>query len=143
MSNGRISLLSSDAPSLLGIIYKLSDWLISLLQLYFVINIAIVGWILTTKPVWEISQKIIFAFIYLLAVLINLLWFYRLYGWLMNVVNEFSNTVEKIEFASFEENIKPIIDGVSKANWWWMLFIFHVCSDIAVVGCIVALTSNK
>ncbi len=79
---------SSDIPQLWTIASKLGDWLYTLLQLYFVINIAIVGWILTTRPYLNIPSKFILAAIYLLIISVNLGWMIYLYKWLEKIFRE-------------------------------------------------------
>ncbi len=72
MSIKNRSLLSSDVPSLLTIAFKFGDWLNILLQFWIVINVAIIGWLLTTKPSLTDGQKLIVTIIYLLIMLTNL-----------------------------------------------------------------------
>ncbi len=57
MSTEPKTLADTNYPSLSAIAFKFVDWLITLLQFYIVISIAMVGWIFTTKPVWNDSQK--------------------------------------------------------------------------------------
>lgn len=134
---------SSDIPQLWTIASKLGDWLYTLLQLYFVINIAIVGWILTTRPYLNIPSKFILAAIYLLIISVNLGWMIYLYKWLEKIFREIEEVAKKVTFLSPKQNIPDRISNVSKGARWYMLLFVHISSDLFVVYCILWLTSNQ
>ena len=71
MPNRTSNLTNSDIPTLLAIGYKFGDWIISLLQLYILINSALIGWIITREPSWSIPQKIIVSIVYVTAMSTN------------------------------------------------------------------------
>jgi hypothetical protein len=142
MFTSRISLASSDVPSLLTVSFKFGDWLIVLLQLFLTINVAIVGWILTTKPDWNIMGKVAATVVYLSIIVTNAVWIWHLRSWQMKIVKEISEAVQSINFNSLEENVQPIIRTVSRKKWWNIIFTAHIVSDLFVIYCILFLTSN-
>jgi len=143
MTTDNSSLASSDIPQLWTIASKLGDWLYTLLQLYFVINIAIVGWILTTKPYLDTPSKLILAAIYLLIISVNLGWMVYLYIWLKKIFREIEEVAKKVSFLSPEQNIPNRIGNISKGARWYMLLFVHIFSDLFVIYCILWLTSNQ
>jgi hypothetical protein len=143
MNTGKSSFAASDIPQLWTIASKLGDWLNTLLQLYFVINIAIVGWILTTKPYLNIRPKLILAAIYLLIIFVNLGWMIYLYCWLKKIFREIAEVARNVNFLSSEQNIPDLISNVSEGARWYMLLVVHILSDVFVVYCILWLTSNQ
>jgi hypothetical protein len=143
MTNGNRSLLSSDVPSLLTIAFKFGDWLNILLQFWIVINVAIIGWLLTTKPLLSNGQKLIVTVVYLLIMLTNLVWILHIFGWLKKILSEINAAILDVKFDSKESNIQPIIKSASKNTWWVVLFIAHGASDFFVGFCIWYLTNNQ
>jgi hypothetical protein len=143
MSTGNESFASPDIPQLWVIASKLGDWLHTLLQLYFVINIAIVGWILTTRPYLDTFPKLILAAIYILIIAVNLWWMFYLYSWLKKIFGEIEAVAGKVNFLSTGQNIPALIGNVAKGGRWYTLLAVHIISDIFVVYCIWFLTSNQ
>jgi hypothetical protein len=143
MTTNNLSFASSDIPQLWTIASKLGDWLNTLLQLYFVINIAIVGWILTTRPYLDIVPKLILAAIYLLIIFVNLGWMIYLYNWLKKIFREIEAVATKVNFLSSEPNIPDLISNVTEGARWYLLLSVHILSDLFVVYCILFLTSNQ
>lgn len=134
------NMASSDIPSLLVIVFKFGDWLMILLQVFIVINTAIVGWILTTKPFWERPQKAVVIAIYSSAMSINFVWMCRLHRWLKLILKRVQAATEG---TSLESNSRLIISQVFKRPWWYMLFGLHIFSDVIVVLSILFLTNNQ
>ncbi len=143
MSIKNRSLLSSDVPSLLTIAFKFGDWLNILLQFWIVINVAIIGWLLTTKPSLTDGQKLIVTIIYLLIMLTNLVWILHIFGWLKKILSEINTAILDVNFYSSKLNIQSIIRSASKNRWWVVLFIAHGVSDFFVGFCIWYLTNNQ
>jgi hypothetical protein len=143
MTTEKVSFTSSDIPQLWPIASKLGDWLHTLLQLYFVINIAVIGWILTTRPYLETSQKVTLAAIYVLIISVNLWWMLYLHSWLKNITGEIEAVAMNVNFLSREQNIPALIGNVSKGWRWYTLLAVHLISDSFVVYCILCLTSNQ
>jgi len=142
MSNAKTPLADPDLPSLLTIAFKFGDWLNTLLQFWIIINSAIVGWVLTTKPFWDATPKIIVTVLYLLLISTNLVWILYIYSWLKKLLCEIKVTAEKVNFWCYDQNVKPILDSVSNGWWWYMLFATLILSDLFVIYCILYLTNN-
>lgn len=135
------TLTDTNYPSLSAMAYKFVDWLITLLQFYIVISIAMVGWIFTTKPAWSDFQKGIIIAIYVGAVSTNFVWIFRLQGWLKNVLTEIKE-VANGQLSSPSPVIQIITQRASSNLWWWPLLAVHVGGAVFVVYCIWCLTSN-
>jgi hypothetical protein len=136
----KIDLASSDVPSLLVIVFKFGDWLMILLQVFIIINTAIVGWILTTKPYWTARQKATVIVIYSSAMFINLVWMARLHEWLKMLLN---NVQSVVRGTNLESKSEFIIKRVFQKPWWYMLFGLHIVSHAAVILCILFWTNNQ
>lgn len=142
MSNAKTPLADPDLPSLLTIAFKFGDWLNTLLHFWIIINSAIVGWVLTTKPFWEPTQRIIVTVLYLLLISTNLVWILHIYSWLKKLLREIEVTAKKVNFCCYDQNVKPILDSVSNGWWWSMLFATLILLDLFVIYCILCLTNN-
>jgi hypothetical protein len=142
VGDNKVNLSDSDLPSLLTIAFKFGDWLHTLLQFWIIINSAIVGWILTTKPFWYAAPKIIVTVLYLLIISTNLVWILHLYSWLKKILSEIEETAKGVNFQFPDQNVRPILRSVSNVWWWRMLFAAHTLSDLFVIYCILYLTNN-
>lgn len=143
MTTEKVSFTASDIPQLWVVASKLGDWLHTLLQLYFVINIAVIGWILTTRPYLDTPQKVTLAAIYVLIISVNLWWMLYLFSWLKKITGEMEAVAQKVNFLSPEQNIPALIGNVSKGGRWYTLLAVHLISDAFVVYCILCLTNNQ
>lgn len=132
ISRKPVLLADSDVPSLLAIAYKFGDWIITLLQLYIIINVAFIGWILTYKPVWDISQKIPLSVVYLTAMFTNLLWMWKLKCWLTDIIKQIQVIANNKKFPNLTK-VESIIVKVQNPYLWILLFVFHFLSDLAVI----------
>jgi hypothetical protein len=136
------TLASSDVPSLLTIAHKFGDWLITLLQLYIIINSAFIGWMLTGNLNWNSHQKATVTIVYGSAMTINFVWMLLLRKWLRKMLEGIQEALKAVKLDFSEDNIISVIKDVHN-RWWYMLFAFHLISDLVLIVCIWCLTGNE
>lgn len=112
----------SNLSNLFNLAFKVGDWLNSLWNFYFIIVIAVVGWILTKTPTWGYLQKGIFCSVFELAAVVNWILIFTNFRFfkllLAGVEGEFN---AGISFKSDELNV--YFRTVSKRVWWIPLLL--------------------
>ena len=72
----------SQAPQILTAVFKLSDYLNQLWNLFAIFSGLVIGWIISAKDPWSPQQKMIVAAIYLVFIAVNLSALIKMYAWL-------------------------------------------------------------
>ena len=75
-------LSASEVPSVLNIVFKLTDYLNQLWSLFMVFSTIVVGWRFSAKEPWLRRQKIIVTVLYCCFLFVNLMVLVKTYAWL-------------------------------------------------------------
>ena len=130
----------TNLPHLLNLAFKLGDWLHTLWNYYFVIVIAIVGWILTKAPVWNPWQKGVFCAVFALASAVN----WILIGYNFRLLKKVLRAAEKeFEAGPFFETAElndHLGSFSTRVRWIPFLYFFHAALDLFVLILILDLT---
>lgn len=98
-----------------------------------------VGWILTTKPSWSISYKVIVTVVFEAAVSINVSSVIKMYIWMGKVLGELEAVARTVRFHTPE--IKDYLEKITRIGGWKIVIVVHVITNLFVLYCIWFLTN--
>ncbi len=88
---------ASQAPEILTAVFKLSDYLNQLWNLFAVFSGLVVGWIISAKDAWSVPQKVIVAAIYLVFIAVNLSTMLKMYAWLNTAFKDLHGIAPRLD----------------------------------------------
>jgi hypothetical protein len=123
----------SNLQHLFTLAFKIGDWLHTLWNYYFVIVIAIVGWILAKAPAWSQGQKNVFCVVFALASAVNWILIVYNFGFLRKVLRAAEKEFEVGDFFRTVELENYLRSISTRVGWIPFLYFFHAALDLFVI----------
>lgn len=114
-------------------VLKLGDWVNVIWNFHLVVSIAILGWIFSTKQIWDLKQKIIVTVVYIAFVWLNLEGQIQIHTVLDVSLNELKEAVGPLNFKTSQ--FKDALQNVSRESTLRIILV-HLATDLSVMLCI-------
>jgi hypothetical protein len=125
--------MPTEISNLVNMVLKLGDWVNVIWNFHLVVSIAILGWIFSTKQIWDLKQKIIVTVVYIAFVWLNLEGQIQIHTVLDVSLNELKEAVGPLNFKTSQ--FKDALQNVSRESTLRIILV-HLATDLSVMLCI-------
>lgn len=126
--------MKSELKNLMDVVLKLGDWVNTLTNFSIIMNLAVIGWLFSSKDPWPLAQRLVVAGGYTVFATYNLFSQHRTHSLLQITLNELKEAVAQnkdTEYKFYTDEFAAMLQRNRQFNLP-LIIIGHIVIDIAM-----------